>query len=55
MDYDKTKRLIMEQRRICEQPRTIESAPNLGDVVVLILVIAVAVYFFIDMAIGGLL
>lgn len=56
MDRDDIKRLIMEQqRRASESPRTIEAAPNVGDVVVLIAVVLVVGYFLVDILVGVLL
>jgi hypothetical protein len=56
MDSDDIKRMIMKQRqRTSENPRTIEAAPNVGDVVVLILAILVVGYFFVDILVGVLL
>lgn len=55
MEHDKIKKMIADQKRIIagpNTPRTVDAAPNIGDVVVLVAVVVVVVYFFVDMAIG---
>lgn len=56
MEHDKIKKMIADQKRIVagpKPPRTVDAAPNIGDVVVLVAVVVVVVYFFVDLAIGA--
>lgn len=56
MEHDKIKKMNADQKRIIagtNHPRTVDAAPKLGDVVVLVAVIIVVVYFFVDLAIGA--